>query len=223
MREGVTIADVIEGRADWVVCTGDCLDLLPSIPSGSVDVCLVDPPYGCGKAAWDATYPTEWYPMARAVAAAVVIITGSIGLRDTMAMVRSDVVDVIAARNMNALTRGPIGFSNWLAAVYVGAKPRQGPNAFDFVVTGDMPDHPSPKPIMYMDKLVRRVTEEGDLVLDPYCGSGTTGVACVKAGRRFIGIEISPEYADIARRRIREAVPTLFQPTTKAVQAEIFA
>ena len=47
----------------------------------------------------------------------------------------------------------------------------------------------------------------GATVLDPFCGSGTTGVACVQTGRNFIGIEIDPGYCEIARRRIADAVP----------------
>jgi len=48
---------------------------------------------------------------------------------------------------------------------------------------------------------------ESSTVLDPFCGSGTTGVACVQTGRKFIGIELDPGYCDIARRRIADAVP----------------
>ena len=46
---------------------------------------------------------------------------------------------------------------------------------------------------------------EGCTVLDPFCGSGTTGVACIQTGRNFIGCEISPEYHAIATRRLKEA------------------
>lgn len=56
-------------------------------------------------------------------------------------------------------------------------------------------------------------TKPGDLVLDPFTGSGTTGVAAVKDGRRFIGSEINPDYVEIARRRIARAAeqPSLFE------------
>lgn len=70
--------------------------------------------------------------------------------------------------------------------------------------------HPTVKPLALMRYLVRLVTQPGELVLDPFTGSGSTGVACVEEGRRFIGIELSPEYAEIARRRIAAAQPTLF-------------
>ena len=53
--------------------------------------------------------------------------------------------------------------------------------------------------------LVNRVTLLGETVLDPFMGSGTTGVACANLGRKFIGIEIEPKYFDIACKRIEEA------------------
>ena len=56
-----------------------------------------------------------------------------------------------------------------------------------------------------MVAIIERYTRPGDLILDPFCGSGTTGVACVQTGRRFIGIELDPGYADIARARIAKA------------------
>ena len=64
--------------------------------------------------------------------------------------------------------------------------------------------HQTEKPVGLMAKILE-ITRPGDLILDPFCGSGTTGVACVQTGRRFIGIEIDPGYADIARARITKA------------------
>jgi len=184
---------------------GDCLDILPTLADGSVDAVVTDPPYGTNKAEWDMAFPTEWYTDAKRVGETVCIITGSIGLKDSMKLVGDDVLDVISARNMNGMTRGPIGFGNWLAAVLVGKKPRQGPNAFHFSVRGDKPEHPSPKPIEYMRHLIERITDPGDTVLDCFMGSGTTGVACVQTGRNFIGIEIDAGYYAIAEKRIAEA------------------
>ena len=62
--------------------------------------------------------------------------------------------------------------------------------------------HPTQKPIKLLLRLVRRTV---GTVLDPFMGSGTTGVACARLGRRFIGIEIEPKYFDIACRRIEDA------------------
>ena len=65
--------------------------------------------------------------------------------------------------------------------------------------------HPAEKPLDLMLWLIEHSTRPGDLILDPFCGSGTTGVACVQTGRRFLGIEIDEGYADIARARIAKA------------------
>jgi DNA modification methylase len=62
--------------------------------------------------------------------------------------------------------------------------------------------------------MVDAFTEPGDTVLDPFMGSGTTGVACAQLGRRFTGIELEPRYFDIACRRIEDAQRQgkLFEP-----------
>jgi len=70
--------------------------------------------------------------------------------------------------------------------------------------------HPTVKPIALMRWLVRLVCPKDGTVLDPFAGSGSTGIACVHEGFRFIGIEQSEEYAEIARRRIAHAVGPLF-------------
>ena len=58
--------------------------------------------------------------------------------------------------------------------------------------------------------LIRSYTDAGDVVLDPFMGSGSTGVACVQEGRRFIGIEREDTYFEVAKRRIEEARKGLF-------------
>ncbi len=70
--------------------------------------------------------------------------------------------------------------------------------------------HPTQKPVRLLSYLIEKLTSPGDLIVDPFAGSGSTLVACLKAGRPCIGIEIDPTYAAIARRRIAEARPTLF-------------
>lgn len=63
--------------------------------------------------------------------------------------------------------------------------------------------HPTIKPLSLVEKIVRNSSKEGDIVLDPFMGSGTTGVACILNNRKFIGCEIDPHYFDIAKRRIK--------------------
>lgn len=65
--------------------------------------------------------------------------------------------------------------------------------------------HPTQKPVALLEYLVKTYTNEGDLVLDNCMGSGSTGVACVNTGRRFIGMELDPRYFEIAEKRISEA------------------
>jgi len=65
--------------------------------------------------------------------------------------------------------------------------------------------HPNEKPVPLLRKLIRDCTRAGDIVLDFTMGSGTTGVACGMENRKFIGIEIDPDYFEIARKRIETA------------------
>lgn len=74
--------------------------------------------------------------------------------------------------------------------------------------------HPTQKPVALMEYLIRTYTNEGQTVLDNTMGSGTTGVACVNTGRRFIGIERDPTYFQIAKQRIEKA-RTVFKTKTE--------
>lgn len=64
--------------------------------------------------------------------------------------------------------------------------------------------HPTEKPVSLMREIVSDFTYAGQLICDPFMGSGTTGVACVQLGRKFIGIELEPKYFDVAVRRISD-------------------
>lgn len=76
----------------------------------------------------------------------------------------------------------------------------------------DESPHPTEKPVSLMVNWIENSSSHGQTVLDPFMGSGTTGVACVQLGRKFIGIEIEPKYFDIACTRIEDALrqPDLF-------------
>ena len=62
-----------------------------------------------------------------------------------------------------------------------------------------------PEAVNLMNLVIQRLTRPDATILDPFMGSGTTGVACINTGRKFIGIEIDPTYFDIACKRIEEA------------------
>ena len=62
--------------------------------------------------------------------------------------------------------------------------------------------HPTQKPLALLERIITASTKEGDLILDPFMGSGTTGVASVKLGRKFVGIDVDKQYVNLAEKRI---------------------
>ena len=91
--------------------------------------------------------------------------------------------------------------------------------------TGETKGHPAPMPYQMAAGHVQTWTNAGESILDPFMGSGTTGVACVKQGRKFVGIEMDPGYFDIACKRIEDAYrqPDMFiaPPDPKPVQRDM--
>ena len=71
---------------------------------------------------------------------------------------------------------------------------------------GEYNDHPTPKPISLMSYLIKIYCPEGCTVLDPFCGSGSTGIGAVLEGRDFIGVEMEEHYCDISEKRIEEYI-----------------
>ena len=84
--------------------------------------------------------------------------------------------------------------------------------------------HPTEKPIPLMTELVHLFSQNGDLICDPFAGSGTTGVACIRSARRFVGIERDQKYFDLACRRIRSALaaPDMFVVHPKPAKQAAF-
>lgn len=79
------------------------------------------------------------------------------------------------------------------------------PDFLEWSEAADKNGHPCPKPTMFMQRWIDRVAFTAETILDPFMGSGTTGVAAIQLGRSFIGIEREPKYFDIACRRIEQA------------------
>lgn len=82
-------------------------------------------------------------------------------------------------------------------------------------------EHPMPRQLRHVRWLVRWWSEAGEVVLDPFMGSGTTGVAAIQFGRRFIGIETHEPFFDLARRRIEKAVPDLVETLPKGATQDV--
>lgn len=76
-------------------------------------------------------------------------------------------------------------------------------------VSKEKGSHPCPVPVRLMERIILLCTEQGDTVLDPFIGEGTTAVAAYRNGRNYIGIELSPDYAEAARRRLLITQPPL--------------
>ena len=70
--------------------------------------------------------------------------------------------------------------------------------------------HPTQKPVRLMERIINLVSQEGDTVLDPFMGGGSTGVAAINTNRKFIGFELDEEYYNTAKERINEANQKLF-------------
>ncbi len=200
------------------IIQGDCLEVLRTLPAGSVDAVVTDPPYGIGESysSFDdtkdavASLVNSVIPELRRVAKVVLVTCGN-GNQHlyptpdwTLAWVEK------AGAGMNRW-----GFTCWQPILAYGKNPhlarRMGCRPDVFMGNGERGScegHPCPKPLGVIKWMIDRATAVPDTtILDPFMGSGTTGVACVQTGRKFIGIEIDPGYCEIARRRIADAVP----------------
>lgn len=80
-------------------------------------------------------------------------------------------------------------------------------------------DHPTQKPLEIVERMVLASCPPGGLVLDPFTGSGTTAVACVRHGRRFVGYEMNPEYAQLVRQRVEAAIPLVTPAVPDSAQS----
>ena len=214
---------VIIGDAElWL---GDCLHVLYALRP--IDATITDPPYGVNLTAkqnkWVVNIGTGYESYedtpenvteicVEAIKRCIeisdrVIVTP--GTRNMWSYPKPD--DVGTIFNRCGAGRGPWGFNGNNPILYYGKCPYLAhgmgsrPNSWDQPVNdyAEKLDHPCPKPMGMMNWLVERGSLAGETVLDPFMGTGTTGMACVTLGRKFIGIEIEPKYFDIACKRIR--------------------
>lgn len=115
------------------------------------------------------------------------------------------------------------GFSMSHPILYYGKDPKMPhgyANGKISTATAEDNGHPCPKPIEWMHWLVERCSLEGEMVLDPFAGSGTTLRAAKDFGRKCIGIEIEEKYCEIAARRLEVAQPALFTAPAKERQEQ---
>lgn len=206
----------VEHIGDAVLHLCDCREILPTI--GKVDAVVTDPPYGIGEAAganksrsvlarskdygiasWD-DRPIPAELMASVIGAgkwAIVFGGNYYALPPATCWLvwdklngETDFADCeLAWTNLKKAVRR-IQY-RWHGMIRQNNEPRG--------------DHPTQKPVGVMQWCIQQLPENVETILDPFAGSGTTGVACAKLGRKFIGIELREDYFDIACRRIEKA------------------
>lgn len=192
---------------------GDCIEKMKAMPFQSVDLILTDPPYGVGLK-YDVYNDTvenweklmcNFIPSAQKVSKMVIFPSCQIK-RLPFFYTHFPPDWLICWYKGSTGCASYIGFNDWEALVVYG-RTRNRLYMHDYMKipnTEKMGNygHPCPKPLAWAEWIIERATKENDIVLDPFCGSGTVGVACKKLGRRFVGIDISKDYLESAFNRI---------------------
>ena len=211
---------------------GDCLQLLKDIPDKSIDLCLTDPPYGigCKYLSYDDTKENlvrlikQFMPEVLRVSKRVAIFCG---VQNIWLYPQADWI-MSYSWNTTA-TYGKMGYSQWQPILFYG-NDIKGYGSVNGVLKSDSihlsggggafggclgvfdfpkDKHPCPKPETIINRLILRLSNERDLVLDPMIGSGTTAIACIKHNRNFIGMELDLTYVAAARERVKQELMQL--------------
>ena len=201
--------------SDVTLHLGDCLEVMRSMPDKSVDAVITDPPYGIGiannpfrqkfeKQEWDSEpIDREVLHELKRISKYQVIWGGNyFELEPSKSFLVWDKCQ-------------PYNFTSSMCE-QAWTNLNKPAKMFRHDVKSYQKQHPTQKPVELMAFCINYLPDDVQTVLDPFMGSGTTGVACVQTGRNFIGIEIDPDYYAIAERRIRDAqahVPLPFEMT----------
>jgi DNA modification methylase len=222
----------IEVIGDATLYLGDCRDVLPSL-GGGVDAVVTDPPYGIGKdgqvrtsggnggrkayafKGWDAERPDADLLVLLHSLSPICVMWGGNYFADILPPASKWLVWDKGQRINQS--DGELAYTSLSGALRICTM-----NRVELMTDGA--EHPTQKPVKLMQWTLAQVGMPRR-VLDPFMGSGTTGVACMKHGLTFVGIERDPEFFDIACRRIEDAYrqPRLFEePVSKPKQPSIF-
>ena len=213
---------------------GDCREILPQLPK--VDLVLTDPPYGLDYEylSYQDTESNlialvaDVMPLLRDKAQRVAVSTG---LKNTTKYPAPDWV-MACAWNTTGMRCG-YGYNQWFPVYLYGNDISgigkvngilksdfisvSGGAAVGFMRDNDSENHPCAKPLNLWRLLVTRLSNTGELILDPFLGSGTTAVAAKILGRKCIGIEIEEKYCEIAVKRLAQSVMDLREPSSPAI------
>jgi len=207
-----------------IIC-GDCLEVMKGIPDKSVDLVVTDPPYGINKDFKnDNLNDEELEILLSKVSRELKRICRYNLLVDSpknkiplfiKAFNAWNYEYLIVLHETNGMRNGKVGYNNCGIMLWFSNKKRKI-NRYRDVISRPLKNtkkefsHPSPKNIEHYKKIIEMFSNKDDIILDPFIGSGTTAVACKELGRKYIGIDISENYCEIARRRIKAIPETLF-------------
>lgn len=210
---------------------GDCLDLFGLVPAMSVQAVITDPPYGintksdgngklnpwadlCNSSFWYA----EWFRRAKSRLQLSGCMWSCLNWRSLVTFQKAALDVGWPIESLMVWDKrwiGPGGSrglrpSYELVALFANEKfsidDRGLPDVQPFKWSSMKPNgHPAEKPAEMMRFLIENSSVEGDLVLDPFMGSGTTGEAAMATGRRFVGFEVDPQWFDVACKRVENA------------------
>ncbi|MHC4121984.1 MAG: DNA-methyltransferase [Planctomycetota bacterium] len=212
-----------------IIC-GDCLEVMKDWPDKCVDLVLTDPPYNVGVdygGGYDdnkddfVEWATGWFTECRRISRTV-LITGQARLPDYALIERWKWL--LTWWKPAAMGRSPVGFCEWEPIAMWGEGSSAGfPDVIraPIIPQKDTGNHPCPKPLYWALGQLKRFPK-ADLILDPFCGSGTTCVAAKMLGRNYIGIDISEEYCQIARDRLGAVDTNVPVKEAKAGQMALF-
>lgn len=213
---------------DYTLYLGDCLDILPTLEAGSVDAVITDPPFGIDFKYNEHNDTPEGYgewlwriiELAESKAndgAPIFVFQAMPNCRHFSEWFPRDYRIFAACKNFVQMRPTEMQYSFDPVIVWWkgGERWAAGTASRDFYVANTSPSshtglnnvvgHPCPRPLDQMRQFVGQWVAPQGVTLDPFMGSGTTGVACAQLGRKFIGIEIDPKYFEIARKRIELA------------------
>lgn len=198
----------VEQIGDATLYLGDCRDILPTL--GKVDAVVTDPPYGLGD--WNNRGSNAGGPFDSEITQAWDKPLSDDDLRLLLATGKYQILwggnylgNLPRSKQWLVWNKGIRGMHFNDVELAWCSQWKEACRAFDLSPSGQAKEHPTQKPLPLMKWCIGLLPEKATIVVDPFMGSGTTGVACAKLGRKFIGIEIEPKYFDIACERISQA------------------
>ena len=213
--------DIYQPREGITLYRGDCLDILPTLTG--VEAVITDPPYGIG---WDTDYTRfssgfnvpgtahkaihsdeEKFDPRPFLMGLPTVLFGANFYADALPVGTWLVWDKRFPNGKAFLSDAELAWMRGGKGVYIYSETSQG------FVRSEPIQHPTQKPVGVMAWCMERAkVASAALVLDPFMGSGTTGIACIRTGRRFIGIEIDPAHYATACRRIDNELQQMTLP-----------